>query len=549
MSSNAVVAAATAADAVSVAANDGSVPTPAKARKQPPLEQPEAVRLRTWVIVAFWALIVLVGLPMWWQTTSIYRASLPIVGMLAWSEGKVRDVTLPLQVKLNAPSMPCERVQRLQNITNMVWNQLNHYSAYRLDLGIGECKSTGRRDSTPQKSMMAAWNYSISEQVAAQETLEGIAYGTVQAVQSMFEEEQASITGTIYSMSARSPSAYLNSIPGEVHSRISQRETRAVKASPEYHLTFSLFTPESTPSSWDIEAARQQHINPWVAALSQTSNFSITTQIQLFSAFSEAIQPIKEPENDGTLLRYDDLSAFVNAAEWPVSPSIGAGPTLNFVLYVPAAKQVPMSIQGTGEVSWLIPQWGGISILNPVLRTSSETGRRYIDDHLEASVLAQPFDTFAKQMLSLLGVPSTNLKGGTLPVQVRVQSHTRQSAISLYSRAATTLGSLARLSQSLGSIPIPKHVARLVDETITHLKATCDRLGTGDWNAALREAQLAFETSEKAFFDKSMVGQVYFPDEHKVAVYLPLLGPIGVPLVVGLLRELKQLLKVFRSRR
>ena len=38
-----------------------------------------------------------------------------------------------------------------------------------------------------------------------------------------------------------------------------------------------------------------------------------------------------------------------------------------------------------------------------------------------------------------------------------------------------------------------------------------------------------------------MVGQVYFPDEHKVAVYLPLLGPIGVPLVVGLLKELKRI--------
>lgn len=40
-----------------------------------------------------------------------------------------------------------------------------------------------------------------------------------------------------------------------------------------------------------------------------------------------------------------------------------------------------------------------------------------------------------------------------------------------------------------------------------------------------------------------MVGQVYFPDEHKVAVYLPLLGPIGVPLVVGLLKEIKRIIK------
>lgn len=45
-----------------------------------------------------------------------------------------------------------------------------------------------------------------------------------------------------------------------------------------------------------------------------------------------------------------------------------------------------------------------------------------------------------------------------------------------------------------------------------------------------------------------MVGQMYFPDEHKIAVYLPLLGPIGVPLVMGLLREAKNLVVEFKRR-
>lgn len=56
---------------------------------------------------------------------------------------------------------------------------------------------------------------------------------------------------------------------------------------------------------------------------------------------------------------------------------------------------------------------------------------------------------------------------------------------------------------------------------------------------ALGHAQVAEKEAERAFFEKSMVGQLYFPDEHKVAVYLPLLGPVGVPLVMGLLNEIK----------
>ena len=64
----------------------------AEARKQPPPEKPEAIWTRTYVITSFWVVIVLLGLPMWWQTTSIYRAQLPYQEMLDWSQGRVRGV-------------------------------------------------------------------------------------------------------------------------------------------------------------------------------------------------------------------------------------------------------------------------------------------------------------------------------------------------------------------------------------------------------------------------------------------------------------------------
>jgi Phosphatidylinositol-glycan biosynthesis class S protein len=59
------------------------------AKKQPPPETPEAIWLRSKIILSFWAVIVFLGLPVWWQTTSIYRARLPIQEMLDWGEGRV----------------------------------------------------------------------------------------------------------------------------------------------------------------------------------------------------------------------------------------------------------------------------------------------------------------------------------------------------------------------------------------------------------------------------------------------------------------------------
>ena len=109
------------------------------------------------------------------------------------------------------------------------------------------------------------------------------------------------------------------------------------------------------------------------------------------------------------------------------------------------------------------------------------------------------------------------------------------------------MGSLARLTVALPSIAIPENVAVAVDTTLSHLHDTCLSLTEGKFNNALEHARIAEAEAEKGFFDKSMVGQVYFPDEHKVAVYLPLLGPIGVPLVMSAIKEIKRYRNLWKS--
>ena len=63
--------------------------SPATAQKQPPPESPKSMKTRGFVILSFWAVIILIGLPVWLWTTSIHRASLPLRNMLDWADGKV----------------------------------------------------------------------------------------------------------------------------------------------------------------------------------------------------------------------------------------------------------------------------------------------------------------------------------------------------------------------------------------------------------------------------------------------------------------------------
>lgn len=379
-------------------------------------------------------------------------------------------------------------------------------------------------------------------------------------LQGLFAEEQATIAHLLTSQNsghqftngqppssqqsttAREPrSSKRRSLPPELAARLSSRMTRSLKYAPTYHITLSLFTPASTPSIWEIEAALEEYLEPLLDSMSVISNFTVDTQVQLYAAFSPSVQQPEYDQKGGVwTLREEDLSGFINAAEWPLSPSIGAGPTLNFVIYVPQLSHAPLVVHESHATSWLLPQWGGVTILNPLKPEADSTlGSMVI---LKESI-RPALMTFSHQLLSFLGAPETP---ASLPLQLRTL--TRIRAASLLQTASSTMGSLARLTVALPSIAIPETVSGAVDKTLSNLRKGCESLRSGEFNEALRSARIAEAEAEKGFFEKSMVGQVYFPDEHKVAVYLPLLGPVAVPLIMSALKELKRVWKSLRAR-
>jgi phosphatidylinositol glycan class S len=276
-------------------------------------------------------------------------------------------------------------------------------------------------------------------------------------LQKTFDEEQAVIA---YSMASTSwhPSQW-KSISQEMADALGKRKTRSFKYAPTYHLTFSLFTPMALPSDWDIEAALGDYLAPLLESLSVVSNFTVDTQVQLYATLSPSIAgpQYNEDRKVWTLMK-EDLSGFINAAEWPLSPSIGEGPTINFILYVPAPEQTPLLLNENGGTSWLIPQWGGIQILNI-------PGEGQARSRLSKGDLQQAMQTFSDQLLSLLGLP---IEPRSFPL--RLATLTRVHAASLMFSASSTLSALARLTQSLSSIAIPDTVAR----DVRTLSVGCD---------------------------------------------------------------------------
>lgn len=361
---------------------------------------------------------------------------------------------------------------------------------------------------------------------ASATTLNPLATFIARELQSLFVEEQTTLTHLLTSSGYAVPNARVSE---EAVVALNQRSNRAFKYSPTYHLTFSLFSGSATPSTWEVQSALDDCLEPLLQSLSPISTFTVDTQVQLYASLSPSLRgPHWQSESNAWTIQRSDLSGFINAAEWPLSPSIGAGPTINFVLYIPSEKQRPLTIQETGGTNWLIPQWGGVQILNP-----SEA--QHMHGNLSKEDLYPVILTFADQLVSLLAMPS---KPASLPL--RLDSLSRERTTSTIISASSTLGALARLTLKLTSIAIPDNVATSVTKSLHHLEQACTDLREAQYDSALRNARTAEAEAEKAFFEPSMVGQVYFPDEHKVAVYVPLLGPMAVPLVLALLKEVKK---------
>lgn len=78
--------------------------------------------------------------------------------------------------------------------------------------------------------------------------------------------------------------------------------------------------------------------------------------------------------------------------------------------------------------------------------------------------------------------------------------------------------------------------------------AALGRVGVDDWASAraMRWAREALRRSEAAYFDPTMVPQLYFPQDHLMAVYFPFLAPLAFPLIIGFAQEL---LRFYRKRK
>ncbi|EMP37809.1 GPI transamidase component PIG-S [Chelonia mydas] len=328
---------------------------------------------------------------------------------------------------------------------------------------------------------------------------------------------------------------------------------RPFKSSLGYEITFSLLNPDPKSHNvhWDIEAAVNSYVQPFLDKLGSVANFSVDSQILYYAVLG--VSPRFDKASSSFILSALSLPHVIN----PVEARLGSSatslyPVLNFLLYVPERVHSPLYIQDTdgaavGTNAFHSPRWGGIMVYNidhPVADKAPLPLWVDVD-------MVRVMEVFLAQLRLLFGISQVSL-----PEEFLLESPGNDGLTDweldrlLWTRTveniatvSTTLTSLAQLLDKIGNIVIKDDVASEVYHAVASAQTAMLELASGHLGSAFQASKEAVTSSERAFFDPSLLHLLYFPDDQKFAIYIPLFLPMAVPILLSLvkiLREAKQ---------
>ncbi|KAJ7073530.1 phosphatidylinositol-glycan biosynthesis class S protein-domain-containing protein [Mycena belliarum] len=455
---------------------------------------------RRLIIASYWVIIVL-AVPLWWYTTSIERLSLPASRVHSHAGNQLR---FPVHIKLESAQDASLSISLQQLILDRVRTSPQAWKG--LDVKV--------RNPHGVEDLADLYTITPGDGVPLVSQRQ-LTYPIRSATLPMLADTLASLLVP----------------PTDAH--------RVAQYSPRYRLAFTLLNEDAAAGKailgWDISGAISRHLLPIFNALSVLHNFTVESQVQFHAPL--AFSPTTVDNCYG--LTPEDLTVFVNSAEWSLSSSVSNDPVLHFILFIPSASRRPLQIlDANGRPSpsdaFLLPQWGGIVIYNPSAELQSHA-------QLPSPVLHSVFSTFAGQLLALLGVPS-------LPLQLQSEASVltgwqldallRRRALENAENAQDTLKSIVKLVDQIENMPVGQDVKGDVQHSLTALDQMYTSVSTS-LNETLHQSAHALTLASRAFFNPGMLALLYFPAEHKYAVYTPLFASALIPLIAAAAREFR----------
>ncbi|EFA04314.1 GPI transamidase component PIG-S [Tribolium castaneum] len=292
-----------------------------------------------------------------------------------------------------------------------------------------------------------------------------------------------------------------------------------IPLSLEYDVLITIVNPD--PENLHVELAGEDldaNLQPFLSKISPIADFIVKSQWLYLTELGAIPRKII----DKYVLYEEQLPHVITPLEKKLWSHLSPRPCLNLVLYVSHCN-VPLFIRNSRDEdtanAFFSPRWGGIYIINP------DQNSCYVKNFKPDVQLITA--TFISQLGKMLKM------GGT--TERDVQDLMRRKAEDMVDSTRRTLKSLAQLLSEINSIVISDDVALKIQIAVDNADVAEDLLGKNDVENALNFAKVAFKNAEAAFSDPSLLALLYFPDDQKYAVYIPLFLPVMIPVLMSLI--------------
>ncbi|XP_016999132.2 GPI transamidase component PIG-S isoform X2 [Drosophila takahashii] len=512
-------------------------------------------KFRIGATMAFIVVIIGIGVPMWWRTTTVYRVNLPSSDILSLS-----DTPIKTAVQVSIYTQQSSRGQLLIGELQSAFSESEIWSV--------EFKQLSHTVKTQEAHTPAAL-----EKLLLEENVQTV--GDFMFIEWPKLQEELLLT-TERSALMRSDTTS-NKIAQLLHAKILQTyrinqilstdERMGAKSEapqPAYDVIVSVLNPKPrlTHAQWNIAMAVKTYIEPWLAQVSGVSNYTVRSQWKYRVSIEADLKQVRDQSKLGRhyALQESALPHLLTSIAQNLSASTTDKPAINLVVYIPPCHTAPLHIYNSkdqrltrnGVDAFISPPWGGFIIANPPERVclSAMSDQQPMPYHVSTTDNMQ---VMLDQLHKLLDISSELQMDGVKAVDIEqleprrweYEAYLRRSAIRHIATASSTLQSLIKLLDQISYIVIDDEVGAAITNSYADILAAKAALLEHRLADASVLAKRAFVASERGFFDASLLAQLYFPDEQKYAIYIPLFLPIMVPV----LSSFNMLRSVLQARR
>jgi len=303
----------------------------------------------------------------------------------------------------------------------------------------------------------------------------------------------------------------------DLHSKIQQipdPKQNMMTLSENYDILVSLILPDEY-ADWNIEKS-SKYLTDWTSQMSDIAEFTVSSQIIYHPVSYE--RPAKM--GDGWNYSKSRLSNVINTIETHLDSNLNPNSKLiQLVILVPQFNRMPLFIEETNK-RCLLPDWGSIAILDDF--SSQMDGEIQSLSGLELDV-GDIIKSFVDDLEVLFDIK--NLKMGRILENLKTSSN--------------SMVSLSSLLQRVHNMVINEDVANRISNAVQLGNEAFEHLERGEFDSALKLSRQSIQDSESAFFDPSLLELLYFPQDQKFAIYVPLFLPVALPILSGALQAFK----------